>query len=327
MKLGIGLHGNNGHQIFNLLKDNPQAELVAVSGVPAGTLTNLAEQFPGVHCYDTLEEMLEDKAVKLVSLCSPVRQHQAREALLCMYEGKHVYAEKPCALALEELDNLMETARRYGVHFHEMDGTTFTEPYRTMKEIVHSGQLGEIVQVLAQKSYPYYSARPQDEAIDGGLLCQVGIHAIRMIENVACCKILEIAATETRLGNPDTKGGLNMAASYIMRLEGGAIATAIANYLNQPGFGLWGNETLRIFGTKGFVEAVDGGSRTRLVIEGEDLGALTIRDQARDHFDLIVDSILGNSAVPMSMEEELHATRAILKAKESARAGGEFYTV
>ena len=36
------------------------------------------------------------------------------------------------------------------------------------------------------------------------------------------------------------------------------------NYLNLPVSKLRNNETLRIFGTKGFVESTDGGTRTRL---------------------------------------------------------------
>lgn len=327
MKLGIGLYGFNGHQIDHLLQDHGRAELVAAAGIPKGREKGLLERFPNLRCYGSLVELLQDKEVQLVSLCSPIRRRQAREAMLCLQEGKHVYAEKPCALTIEELDALVATAAEYGKSFHEMAGTAFDEPYRTMGEIVRSGRLGPIVQVLAQKSYPFFMERPQDEDVDGGLLRQAGIHALRMIEHTAGKKILEVAATETAAGNPVESGGLRMAASYMMKLEDGAIASVISNYLNQPGFGLWGNEALRIFGTKGFVEAVDGGTRTRLVIEGEDLGPLEILDGARDYFDLIVDSILDGTPPPLSTADELHPTRAVLRAKESALAGGGFVAV
>jgi predicted dehydrogenase len=327
MKLGVGLYGTNGHQIFEQARCNPDVELAAAAGIPDGTVEALRREYPGLHCYPTLEDMLGDGRVRLVSLCSPVRRRQAAEAVLCMKAGKHVYAEKPCAMSPEELNLLMETARECGVRFHEMAGTAFGEPYRTMCGIVRSGRLGTVVQVLAQKSYPYHARRPQDEDVDGGLLCQAGIHALRMVEHVAGARIAEIAAVETKLGNPDPGGGLRMASSFMMRLEGGGIASAIANYLNPEGFGLWGNETLRIFGTKGFVEAVDGGSRTRLVVGGDDLGELEIEPGAKDYFDLIVQSIAGGGLAPMPMEDELHPALAVLKARESANNAGAFYTV
>lgn len=327
MKLGVGLYGINGHQIFDLLDDSPSAVLVAAAGMPESRRPILAERFPGLRFYETLEELLKDRDVQLVSLCSPVRRSQASEAMLCMRAGKHVYAEKPCAMTVEDLDALMQSALECGVQFHEMAGTAFDEPYHTMAEIVKSGRIGEVVQVLAQKSYPYFDARPQDEDVDGGLLCQAGVHALRLVEHAAGRKIIEISATETKLGNPAKGGGLHMAASYLMRLEGGAVGSVVANYLNQPGFGLWGNETLRIFGTKGFVEAVDGGTRTRLVIGDEDLGPLDIRPGARDYFHLIADSVLGVAPQPLSMQDELHPTRAVLRAKESAMRGSFFITV
>lgn len=324
---GVGLYGINGHQILAHLLDNPRARPAAAAQIPELRLAGLQEAHPDMRRYESLDGMLRNDGVRLVSLCSPIRAHQFEDALACMRAGRHVYAEKPCALSVRELDELMNTAAACGVVFHEMAGTAFDEPYRTMAGVVRSGVLGEVVQVLAQKSYPYFAARPQDEAVDGGLLCQVGIHALRMVEHAAGKRILEVAATETKLGNPDSSGGLHMAASYMMRLEGGAIASVIANYLNQPGFGLWGNEALRIFGTKGFVEAVDGGAKTRLVIGDRDLGPLGIQPGARDYFELILDELEGIAPTPLSPEDELHPLRAVLRAKESAVRGGVFINV
>lgn len=327
MKLGVGLFGANGHQVFDLLEGNLHAELIAIAGMPDGIAARLLERYPGARRYHSLEELALDPDVQLVSLCSSVRKSQAEEAMLCLKQGKHVYAEKPCAMTVQELDRLMATARTCGVRFHEMAGTAFEEPYLSMAGIVRSGALGEIVQVLAQKSYPYFAGRPQDEDVDGGLLCQVGIHAFRMVEHVGGKKITEVSAVQTKLGNPDQGGGLHMAASYMIRLEGGAVATVIANYLNQPGFGLWGNEMLRVFGTKGFVESTDGGVRTRLVIGGEDMGALAVRNDAANYFNLVVGEILGLSDAPLQMEDELHPLRAVLIARESAQQGGGFLPV
>lgn len=180
--------------------------------------------------------MLADPEIDMISLCSPRRADQAREAVACMEAGKHVLAEKPCAMSIKELDMLIETSKRTGKIFHEMAGTAFYEPYATMRDIVAQGVIGEVVQVFAQKSYPYHDGRLQDENIDGGLIEQAGIHAIRFIEHVAGQKIVNVSAAETSLGNPG-KGGLQMAASIAMELENGGVASVIANYLNQKGFG------------------------------------------------------------------------------------------
>jgi len=233
-----------------------------------------------------------------------------------MEAGKNVYAEKPCAMTEKDLDNLIETSRRTGMAFHEMAGTAFEQPYLAMRKIVLEGKLGTVVQVFSQKSYPYFDARPQDEDIDGGLFLQVGIHAVRFIEHLTGIRIMEINALQTNLGNPKP-GGLHMAASLTAILENGAVASSVLNYLNPRAFPTWGNEEVRIFGTKGFVEATDGGTNTRLVLNEKDCGVLDIKkDESLDYLELFLKSLSGTGKMPFSHEEELNPLRMLIRARE-----------
>ena len=318
MELGIGLYGSNGHQILAELDTHPQAYLAAVAGMPPEWRDQVPVCFAAVPVYTGLEALLHDDHVQLVSLCSPRRVTQASEALRCLRTGRHVLAEKPCAFTERELDEIAEAAARHGVRFHEMSGTIFEEPYLSMTRLVREGAVGTVVQVFAQKSYPMYPGRPQDEDVDGGLIRQAAIHAVRMVEQVAGVRIASVQAVETTLGNPVVGGGLQVAAALTMRLENGGIATAIANYLNPFGFGRWGNETLRIFGTEGLLESVDGGTRTRWVAGEKDRGPIPVVTSPPTDFDRLVDSILDGTPPPHTLEEELHATRIVIRAKESA---------
>lgn len=323
-RIGIGLYGENGHQVGALLKSLPAARLVATAALSPATRTALGADWPEVRHVDTLDALLRDGEVECVSLCSPRRADQPRDAVQCLAAGRHVYAEKPCALSEPDLDAILAAASRAGCRFHEMAGTAFEQPYRAMRQLVGAGRLGTVVQVLAQKSYPMYPGRPQDEAIDGGLIAQNAIHAVRMIEHVGGVRVASVEALETALGNPVAGGGLRMAAALLMRLENGGVGTAIANYLNPAGFGRWGNETLRVFGTAGMVEATDGGTRTRLVIGDRDLGPLEVSEPSLDFFALMLEEIRGRGSLPIPLEEELHPTRVVIRARASAhgRSGG-----
>ena len=307
--IGVGLYGDNGHQVQQLLVNHPKAELIGVS--------QFVQNPQGARIYASLDEMLIDRRIKLVCLCSPKRSEQVGHAIKCLEAGKHVYAEKPCAMYEDELDRIIDTAKRTGMRFHEMSWMSYEEPYRSIRDIVKSGTIGNVVQVFAQKSYPYHADRPQDENIDGGLIRQVGIHALRLIEDTACVKIVDITAIETKYGNPVENGGLHMASILSMKLHNGGIAVAIANYLNQHGHGKWGNDHLRIFGNLGFVESVDGGARTRLVVGDTDYGE--IKTQGRvSYFDMLIDSLNGESVMPHSLEYELSPIRMVLRAKQAA---------
>ena len=310
MKTKVGIYGSNGHQIHGLLKNHEKAELVAICEFNK-------DIFPDIKSYETLDDMIKNPEIELISLCSPVRANQADDAIKCLKSGKHVYAEKPCALSEQDLDKIIKTASETGKKFHEMAGTAFDQPYLAAGKLVKSGILGTIVQVFAQKSYPYHNRRPQDELIDGGLICQAGVHAARFIEHVAGVRIKDISAIETSLSNPDKNGGLRIASACMMQLENGGIATFIANYLNPPAFGSWGNEALRIFGNQGFLEIVDGGARTRLVLNEKDMGAVKIDEPPIDYFDMFIDELNGG-VMPFTLEEELHPTRMVIRAKLSA---------
>jgi len=317
--INVGLYGCNGHQLRAQLVNNPRARLVAVAAIDRSWLPPELREDRDIVEYPSLEELLADRRVELVSLCSPRRRDQARHAIRALESGRHVYAEKPCAMSEADLDAILDTVRRTGRQFHEMAGTAFEQPFLAMRNIVAGGALGTTVQVLAQKSYPYHDGRPQDEDIDGGLILQAGVHALRMIEHVAGVRVARIAAVETSLGNP-RPGGLRMAATMMMTLENGGVAAATANYLNPRGFGRWGNETLRIFGTAGMIEATDGGTRTRLIIGDRDCGALDAAQPPIDYFNAFVDTLLGRGRMPLSLDDELHPTRMVIRARESCRA-------
>jgi predicted dehydrogenase len=309
----VGLYGTNGHQLrVATLATHPHARLVAVGGIDQKTP-------PDVRRYAELDALLADPEVELVSLCSPRRADQARDAIRCLQAGKHVYAEKPSALSEAELDAVLAAASAAKKEFHEMAGTTFAQPYWEMRRLVRDGAIGEVIQVLVQKSYPYGVHRPQDEAIDGGMFLQVGIHAIRMIEHTAGVRIRTIAGWETALGNRELGDG-KMAGAVQMTLENGGLATVIMNYLNPPHLKPRGHETLRIFGTNGFVESTDGGVRTRLVDRERVTEPLRPVEPARDYFDFIAEHLATGAPLPLTSEEELHPLRMLLRAKEALRS-------
>jgi predicted dehydrogenase len=314
-KIGVGLYGGNGHQLRPAKFENhPHARLVAGAALRDGVALP-----GGVARYATLDEMLADPAVELVSLCSPRRADQARDAIRCLEAGRHVYAEKPAAFTEAELDVILDAAAKAGREFHEMAGTAFTANYGAMRRLVAEGAVGEVVQVFVQKSYRYGAARPQDEALDGGMFLQVGIHAARLIEHVGGVRMKSITGWETKTGKPETGDG-KIAGAAQATLENGGLATIIMNYLNPAGTPLpHGNETLRIFGTKGYVESIDGGGRTRLVTPQGIVEPIE-RVPALDYFDAVVAHLATGAPMPLTLDEELHPLRMLLRAKEELRA-------
>jgi predicted dehydrogenase len=315
-RLQVGLFGTNGHQVHRPLLENPLARLAACAGFTQPPLPEGHPDRPALRVHETLEDLLADPDIQLVVLCSPVRADQPAHALAALRAGKHVFAEKPCALDENDLDRLVAESTSRGLVFREMADSAFVKPYAAMRRIVQSGVLGEIVQITCQKSYPWRDSRPQNETTDGGLVRQCALHAARWIEHVACRKITSIHPLETRLGNPDPAGQSRIAACLSITLDNGGLASINANYLNPAGTGIHGYESLVIHGTLGLVESLRGGSLTRLVIGSTDHGPLDVSAPEKSQFQHLLEHLVLGTPMPIPLLEELSPTRWMIRAKK-----------
>lgn len=320
-KLKVGIYGTNGHQIWGFLEKYDRIEFTAAAGVPEKLLEKYkAYQDKTLKIYDTLDEMLEKGGIDLVCLCSPLRSEQANDAVKALRANVSVYAEKPAALTEADLDMILEAEKTSKAEFHEIADSIFFEPYATMRDLIKDGAVGEVVQVYVQKSYgKNFDGRPNDPNVDGGITRQIGIHAMRFLEHCCGIRIAAVKAFETNKGGPESKPGLITAASIAMTLENGGVASACLNYYNPPSFGLWGNESIRVFGTKGVIEITDGGRRTHLWNDKGDLGEFaSMNTPTKPFLEYLVEHLLDGTPMPFDSETELHPLRAVIRMKESA---------
>ncbi|MGB0370075.1 MAG: Gfo/Idh/MocA family protein [Opitutales bacterium] len=320
MKVKIGLYGTMGHQIHNDLKDHPQAEVV---GLCAFDPKDIPDHLKSVSIYPDLEAMLAVDEIQLISFCSPQKDEQGLQIIAALKAGKHVYAEKPSCMSEVVLDEIIETSRLTGMRFHEMNACLFAEPYPTIRRVVQDGRIGEVIQVFSQKSYPWVDWRPADERIDGGLTCQVGIYSLRFAEQIAGLKVNSLDIRETTLGNDHLSSHCRRAVSMMMTFENGAVGSAVANYScpEPPSWNKWGYDTLRIFGTEGFVETIDSGRINTIATRGEAPESFRVPSKSQDPLDIFIQEIItGEDAFPLSLEEELSPLRWVLRAKFGATA-------
>lgn len=99
------------------------------------------------HDYDRL---LEDDAVKAVVVATSAATHYelARKAIEA---GKHVYVEKPLALSVAEGEELVRLAEESGVVLMVGHLMLYHPAVSMLKELVDSGELGEIYYLYSQR--------------------------------------------------------------------------------------------------------------------------------------------------------------------------------
>jgi UDP-N-acetylglucosamine 3-dehydrogenase len=315
----VACFGNDGHQIVGKVPSLSRARLVAAGGMGKNA-DKIKQQFPDVPYYDDFEKLLAENEVDLVCLCWYPRDEQFRWTLDCLNKGINVLADKPMAQTMEELETLRKTVKSSGKLLRTITHMPYMPPFYGMSRVVASGQLGEIVHIYCLKSYPYFDNRPQIRSIDGGLIQQAGIHAVSLIRFFTGLEPTEVYAQDTKLGNPK-EGELQMAASFTMKLNNGGIATILCNYLNHPEIGFRGNDQLRLHGTKGMAEIVDGRNRRLMVVKGGEPAQFEDATHDPDYPQDVINAILDGTPTMLTEEDAFRNTEIVIRAQESADTG------
>ena len=103
----------------------------------------LCEELGIEKIYDSYVEMLEDKDIDAVLVCSSTDTH-ADIAIAAAKAGKHVFCEKPDAVSVEEAVRMNEAAKKAGKTLMIMRNNRFVAPSQYAKKYIDAGKMGEI---------------------------------------------------------------------------------------------------------------------------------------------------------------------------------------
>ena len=150
-----------------------------------------AEAFVAKHggvAYDSLEAMLSDPEISIISITTPSGFH-LEPALEAARHGKHLLIEKPIEVTYERARQIIDAARENGVLVSGVFQSRFQEAARIMKDAIDKGRFGRIVLADAYikwyRSQEYYDSgawRGTWKIDGGGALMNQGIHAIDLLQ-------------------------------------------------------------------------------------------------------------------------------------------------
>ena len=132
-----------------------------------------------IHAYSSLEKLLADETVELVTIATPNDVHE-EIAIKAMDAGKNVISEKPVTMTLESLDRMIAAAERNGVRFSTHQNRRWDVDYLAMKQIHDSGEIGKVINIESRvhgsRGIPGDWRR--EKRYGGGMLYDWGIHLI-----------------------------------------------------------------------------------------------------------------------------------------------------
>jgi len=141
--VGIGNMGS-GHLSYLINGEVVGAELTAVCDISPQRLQWAAEHLGDkIARFEQYEAMLEADVVDAVLINTPHYYHP-EQAILGLQHGKHVLIEKPAGVFTKKVREMNEIAAASGKVFGIMYNQRTNPYYKTLKDLIDSGELGEI---------------------------------------------------------------------------------------------------------------------------------------------------------------------------------------
>lgn len=187
--IGLGFMGLTHLRTY---EKNPRARIVAVadqvkkrlegdlSDVQGNTMgPGEKYDFSRMRTYETVDGILDDSEVELVSICLPTFTHAeiTRKALA---RGKHVLCEKPMALTAADVDAMVEAAGASEGRLMVAQCIRFWPDYARAREIIRSGAVGQVrgARFERRSAFPTWGGWLGDESRSGGAIVDLSIHDI-----------------------------------------------------------------------------------------------------------------------------------------------------
>ena len=238
-KVRVVMIGREGHtaEVLTPAKQIPDVEIVA--------------QLDGKTDY---RPVLDREKPDIVGICND-NGARAAAIIACAERGLHFIAEKPFAIKLEDLARCRAAVEKSRVRYTMMLPLRFTPHFLALKQIVASGQIGEVAQIGGQKSYkPAPGVAWRSKAASyGGTIPWVGIHMADLMRWTSGREFVATAAFQARLGWPELGDRENTAAA-LFHLDNGGVGTLRMDYLRPDGATTHEDDRLRLAGTKGVAE-------------------------------------------------------------------------
>jgi predicted dehydrogenase len=167
-------------KLANALEAVDNSELYAVGSRNKETAKKFADEFQAKKVYGSYLELANDPDVDVVYVATPHNLH-CENTLMALENNKHVLCEKPFGINGREVRQMINKAKEKNLFLMEALWSRFLPNIIKTKEILDSGELGEIKFITAYfsiKSTQGPEGRHFNKDLGGGSLLDIGIYNV-----------------------------------------------------------------------------------------------------------------------------------------------------
>ena len=191
-KVRWGILSTAGIAQKELIPAFKRATNAVVTGIATGSgiekANDVAVRFGIEKTYDSYEKLLDDPTIDAVYIPLPNHLHK-KWVIEAAKKGKHILCEKPAAINAEEFREMEKVCKEQGVLFMEAFMYYFHPQHERVKQIIDSGEIGEISYM--QAGFSFYIDEEQrgsnirmNDQKGGGSIYDVGCYTIHSLRNI-----------------------------------------------------------------------------------------------------------------------------------------------
>lgn len=170
----------------------------------------------GIYAYSSLEELLNDKSVELVTIAIPNDVH-LYTVVKCLEAGKNVICEKPVALSTPDLQKMIEASKKSGALFTVHQNRRWDVDYLAMQGLSDSGEIGAPIRIESRihGSRGIPSDWRGEKEHGGGMILDWGIHLIDQLMLIYKNEVIDtINCTVTNITNKEVDDGFYLTITF-----------------------------------------------------------------------------------------------------------------
>lgn len=243
LRWGILATGGIAHAFTRDLR-TAGLHVAAVGSRRAEASRAFADEYGIPNAHDSYEALVQDPDVDIVYIATPHPAH-ADNAILALEHGKHVLVEKPFTLTAAEAARVRDVARAKGLLAMEAMWTRYLPHMIRIREIVASGDLGEVRALFADHTQSITTDpthRLNAIELGGGALLDLGIYPVSFAWDILGAPTSITASAQL------IETGVDSEVATTFTHAGGAVSTTISAARSA------GPNTAHILGTKARID-------------------------------------------------------------------------
>lgn len=162
----------------NLVRSIHEANVVAVCDIRLEVAQAVADELGIERVVEDYHELLEDKDIEAVLIATNTNTHAfiVKDAVNA---GKQIFCEKPLALDLHDVDEVLEIVEKTKVKLQVGFNRRFDKSFQRVREIVASGEIGHPCMLHIVNRDPEPPSREYAKT-SGGMFLDMSIHDFDM---------------------------------------------------------------------------------------------------------------------------------------------------